>query len=82
MRRRVTLRDGLVVAQLALSLVLLVAGALLTRGLLRARGTDLGFDPTPVASLEFNLQMNGYDEARAARVPQARDRGAAGRCRA
>ena len=64
-RRRVTLRDGLVVAQLALSLVLLVAGALLTRGLLRARGTDLGFDPTPVASLSFNLQMNGYDEARA-----------------
>ena len=64
-RRRVTLRDGLVVAQLALSLVLLVAGALLTRGLQRARGSDLGFDPTPLASLSFNLQMNGYDEARA-----------------
>jgi cell division protein FtsX len=64
-RRRVTLRDGLVVAQLAMSLVLLVAGALLTRGLLAARGTDLGYDPTPVSSLQFNLQMNGYDEARA-----------------
>jgi predicted permease len=64
-RRRVTLRDGLVVAQLALSLVLLVAGALLTRGLLAARGTDLGYDPTPVSSLTFNLQMNGYDEDRA-----------------
>jgi predicted permease len=62
---RVTLRDALVVGQLALSLVLLVSGALLTRGLLAARGTDLGFDPTPVSSLAFNLQMNGYDDARA-----------------
>lgn len=64
-RRRVALRDALVVAQLALSLVLLVAGALLARGLLAARGTELGFDPTPISSLSFNLQMNGYDEARA-----------------
>jgi putative ABC transport system permease protein len=59
------LKDALVVCQLALSLVLLVAGALLTRGLLAARGTDLGFDPSHVSSLQFNLQMNGYDEARA-----------------
>jgi predicted permease len=64
-RRRVTMRDALVVVQLALSLVLLVAGALLTRGLLAARGTDLGFDPRPVSALQFNLQMNGYDVDRA-----------------
>jgi predicted permease len=64
-RRRVTLRDALVVMQLALSLVLLVTGALLTRGLLAARGTDLGFDPAPIAYLDFNLQMNGYDLDRA-----------------
>jgi predicted permease len=64
-RRRVTVRDVLVVAQLALSLVLLVAGALLTRGLLQARGTEVGFDPRPLAALTFDLQMNGYDEARA-----------------
>jgi predicted permease len=63
--RRVTLRDALVVGQLALSLVLLVSGALLTRGMLAARGTDLGFDPTPISSLTFNLQMNGYDVDRA-----------------
>ena len=48
-RRRVSLRDALVVTQLALSLVLLVAGALLARGLLVARGTNLGFDPTPIS---------------------------------
>ncbi len=65
-RRRISLRDALVVGQLALSLVLLVSGALLTRGLLTARGTDIGFDPSPVASLGFNLQMNGYDADRAA----------------
>ena len=64
-RRRVTLRDGLVVGQLALSLVLLIAGALLVRGLLTARGTDLGFDPQPISTLSFNLQMNGYDTERA-----------------
>ena len=60
-RRRITVRHTLVVGQLALSLVLLVAGALLARGLIVARGTDIGFDPTPIASLSFNRQMNGYD---------------------
>jgi predicted permease len=64
-RRRVTLRDALVVTQLALSLVLLVAGALLARGLLVARGTNLGFDPAPISYLQFDLKMNGYDEDRA-----------------
>ena len=63
--RRFTVRDALVIGQLALSLVLLVSGALLSRGLLMAQRTDLGFDPRPIASLSFNLQMNGYDEARA-----------------
>ena len=64
-RRRLTLRNVLVVSQLALSLVLLVAGALLTRGLLAAKDTDLGFDPAPISTLGFNLQMNGYDVERA-----------------
>jgi putative ABC transport system permease protein len=64
-RRPVTLGNVLVCGQLALSLVLLVSGALLARGLLAARQTDIGFDPTPVSSLQFNLQMNGYDLDRA-----------------
>jgi predicted permease len=59
------LRNALVVGQLAVSLVLLVAGGLLLRGLLTARGTDLGFDPRFISSLSFNLQMNGYDTDRA-----------------
>ena len=60
------LGSALVVGQLALSLVLLVAGALLARGLLTARGRDLGYDPRFISSLSFNLQMNGYDTDRAA----------------
>ena len=62
---RFSLRDALVVGQLALSLMLLVSGALLTRGLFAAERADLGFDPRAIASLTFNLQMNGYDVARA-----------------
>jgi putative ABC transport system permease protein len=65
-RRKVTLSNVLVVAQLSLSLVLLVAGALLGRGFLAARGADLGYDPRPVSLLSFNLQMNGYDLERSA----------------
>ena len=64
-RQRITMRDALVVGQLSLSLVLLVACALLTRGLMTARAASLGFDTGPVSSLSFNLQMNGYDLARA-----------------
>jgi putative ABC transport system permease protein len=64
-RRRLSMRDVLVVGQLALSLVLLVAGALLIRGLLVARAMDVGFDPAPISSLSFNLRMNGYDDERA-----------------
>lgn len=64
-RRRLSVRDVLVIGQLALSLVLLVSGALLVRGLLVARGMELGFDPAPISSLSFNLKMNGYDDERA-----------------
>jgi macrolide transport system ATP-binding/permease protein len=64
-RRRTSVRNLLVVGQLALSLILLVSGALLTRGLVTAQNTDLGFDPGPISSLSFDLQMNGYDRERA-----------------
>jgi hypothetical protein len=64
-RRRVSMRDALVVSQLALSLMLLACGALLARGLFAAQSVDLGYDPSTVASLSFNLQMNGYDTDRA-----------------
>ena len=65
-RARFSTRDALVIGQLALSVILLAAGALLARGLWAAQAADLGYDPRPVSSLSFNLRMNGYDTARAA----------------
>jgi predicted permease len=63
--RGLHLRDALVTAQLALSLVLLVSGALLVRGLVRAQGIHPGFDPARLAVLGFNLKMNGYSREQA-----------------
>lgn len=54
------LHDALVTGQLALSLVLLVAGALMLRGLARAHQIHPGFEPDRLAVLSFNLEMNGY----------------------
>ena len=64
-RRRISGRDLLVAGQMAVCVVLLVAGSLLTRGLLAARATDIGYDPVPLSSLSFNLRMIGYDQPRA-----------------
>jgi predicted permease len=63
-RTRFSTRDILVLGQVTLSTVLLVAGALLARGLVAAQNIDLGYDPRPLSSLTFNLSMNGYDEPR------------------
>lgn len=59
--RRVELRDGLVVAQVAVSVVLLVAGALLVRSVAAGGRVDLGYDGERVAQLALALEMNGYD---------------------
>jgi predicted permease len=58
--RRFHLRDVLVGGQLALSVVLLVAGALLLRALFEASHIRPGFEPDRLAILSFNLKMNGY----------------------
>ena len=56
------LRAGLVVAQVAVSLLLLVGSGLVTRSLEAARRTNPGFDPTHVTSIAVDLKQNGYDE--------------------
>jgi predicted permease len=68
-RRGSLLQKALVVGQLAVSLVLLVAGSLLTRALFEAQNADLGFDPSGIASIAFDLGMNNYttEEAEAFR---------------
>ena len=60
---RARLRGALVVAQVAVSLVLLVAAGLVFRGLEKARGIDAGFDPRAVGSVSLDLQPGGYTKA-------------------
>lgn len=59
--RLIELRDALIVAQVAFSLMLLVIGALLARSLGAAAHVDLGYDATRTAYLGVGLEMNGYD---------------------
>lgn len=60
-RRRVELRDGLVVLQVAVSLVLVVAGALLVRSLNVAARVDMGYDVDRIAFLSIAGEMNGLE---------------------
>jgi predicted permease len=57
-------RSGLVVAQVAVSLVLLVGAALVMRSLNEAARAHPGFDPAPVARATLDLQQHRYDERR------------------
>ena len=56
------LRAGLVVAQVAVSLLLLVGAGLVTRSLEAARRANPGFDASHVTSIAVDLKANGYDE--------------------
>jgi predicted permease len=58
------MRGALVVAQLAMSVVLVVGGTLFVRSLILARGMDLGFDPSNRLLLSVNVGLQNYDEAR------------------
>ena len=64
--RRWTIRDGLVVIQTAVTLVLLVAAGLLTRSILQAQRVELGFRADGAAALGTELGLIGYTEERAA----------------
>jgi predicted permease len=66
--RRWTLRDGLVAAQIAVTTVLLVTSGLLTRSLIAAQGTGIGFEPDGLAILSTELGLIGYDDVRAERT--------------
>jgi predicted permease len=70
-KRRVELRDGLVVMQVAVSLVLVVGGALLVRSLAVAHKVDFGYDVDRLAQLSLALEMTGYDTERADRFFEA-----------
>jgi predicted permease len=57
-------RNALVIAQVAVSLVLLVGAGLVLRSLESARRANPGFDANHVASLSLDLQSGGSDDER------------------
>jgi predicted permease len=58
--RGVRLGQGLVVSQVALSLLLLIVAGLFLRSLQKLRGQDLGFRPEGVLIVEIDPQGGGY----------------------
>ena len=64
-RTRSWLRNGMVVAQIALCLVLLIAAGLLLRGLGRAHTAEPSFQPEKTLLLIVNVRAARYNEARA-----------------
>lgn len=70
-RRRVELRDVLVVVQMAVSLLLVTLGALMVRSLSVGSRVHLGFDGEHAAVLAMALEMAGYDDQRGARFFEA-----------
>ena len=60
--RRSRLRNCLVVAQVAVSLVLLVCAGLVVRSLQVAQKTRPGFTPENAVALSFDLGLQGYTE--------------------
>jgi predicted permease len=62
--RRSRLRSALIVAQVAVSLTLLVSAGLFLRSLQQATAVDLGFDPENVVVASFDLRTQGYTPER------------------
>jgi len=59
--KRSWLKSGLIVFQIALSLMLLVGGALMMRALEQAQAIDIGFDPQHAVEVAFDLRLQGYE---------------------
>lgn len=58
------IRGSLVIAQVALSIVLLVAGGLLARTMYNLREVDFGFEERGVAAFSVDPGLQGYDKQR------------------
>ena len=69
--RRFTLRDVLLVAQIAICAVLVTSSLVAVRGLVRSLHNNFGFNPQGVTLLACDLQMAGYSGDK---VPQMQKR--------
>jgi putative ABC transport system permease protein len=63
-RGRSYLRDGIVLAEVALALILLIGATLLMRSFLRLMNVDPGFSPQGVLTLNISLPDSRYSSAR------------------
>ena len=61
---RSRMRSALVIAQVAVSLLLLVGAGLVVRSLEAARTANVGFDERHVTAVTVDLRSSGYDEPR------------------
>ncbi|HEU0273313.1 MAG TPA: ABC transporter permease, partial [Candidatus Udaeobacter sp.] len=62
--RRSRLRNVLVVAQITLSLVLLISAGLIVRSLQAAQKMRPGFNPENAVAISFDVSLQGYNEER------------------
>jgi macrolide transport system ATP-binding/permease protein len=63
-KARFSLRNLLVISQVAVSLVLLICAGLFIRSLQHAQNVDPGFEAERLLTVSLDLEPGGYDEAR------------------
>jgi putative ABC transport system permease protein len=61
--RRARVRNGLVIAEVALSLILLVGASLFVRSYLNLQGASAGFDTSPLLTMRFYMVGDAYATA-------------------
>ena len=60
MGRRITVRDVLLVVQIAICAVLVTSSMVAVRGLARSLHSNFGFDPQNTVLVDTDLRMAGY----------------------
>jgi putative ABC transport system permease protein len=65
--RRVSLRNLLVVGQVALSVIVLVGAGLCVRSLQKLQAVDAGFDPAKALVMSADVSLSGYNKERGLR---------------
>jgi predicted permease len=65
--RVLTIRDLLVISQIALSVILVISSVLVVRSLQHALSLNLGFNPSHAVSLSFDLRLKGYSAEKSRR---------------